>query len=95
MAQPEYITVIKQIQTLRRSIDLTAQNISDSTLLNKHPKYNRLLWDEATSCSDRNFDHNFNLSFDQFIEKLVDKELDVVYQCFVKFQNVMSTIGKD
>lgn len=95
LTQPEYITVIKQIQTLRQSIERTAQNISDTTQLHTHPKYNRLMWDEAESCSSKTIERNFDETFDVFIEKLVDNELDVVFECFVKLKNIMSTIGKD
>lgn len=95
MTQPEYITVIKQIQALRRSIETTSQNISDSTMLHRHPKYNSLLWEEAQSCSDRDVEQNFNLNFNDFVERLVDNELDVIHQCFMKFQNLMNIIGKD
>lgn len=95
LTQPEYVTVIKQIQTLRRSIETTAQNISDSTQLHTHSKYNRLLWDEAASCNDKTIDQSFDESFDVFIEKLVDNELDIVFECFVKLKNIMTSIGKD
>lgn len=97
MTQPQYVTVIKQIQTLRRSIETTSQNISESTMHHKHPKYNSLLWDEAKSCIDRNTkkEHDINLEFSEFVVNLVDNELDVIHQCFEKFQNIMNTIGKD
>lgn len=95
MTQPEYVTVIKQIQALRRSIETTSQNISESTMPHRHPKYNSLFWDEARSCSDRSIEHNFNLSFNDFVERLIDNELDVIHQCFIKFQNLVNTIAKD
>lgn len=95
LTQPKYIAVIEQIQTLRRSIEATAQNISDSTLPQTHPKYNRLLWDEAASCSDKTIDQQFDINFEDFIEKLVDNELKMTVQCFIKLNNIMSTIGRD
>lgn len=99
MTQPEYITVIQQIQALRRSIDLTSHNISDTTMHLRHPKYNSLLWDEAKLCRAQNLDqsleHHFSLDLKNFIERLVDNELDVIHQCFIKFQNIVNTIGKD
>lgn len=95
MTQPKYVAAIEQMQTLRRSIENTAQNVSDSSLPQTHPKYNRLLWDEAASCSDKTIDQQFDISFEDFIEKLVDNELKITIQCLIKLNNIMSTIGKD
>ncbi|XP_055325115.1 uncharacterized protein LOC129579264 isoform X1 [Sitodiplosis mosellana] len=98
MTQPKYIAVIEQLQTLRRSIETSAQNISDSTLLQTHPKYNRLLWDEAIktqSCTDKTIDQNFDINFEDFIEKLVDNELKTVVQCLIKLNSILNTLGKD
>lgn len=89
------MAVVEQIQTLRRSIESTAQNVSDSTVVQTHPKYNRLLWDEAASCSDKTIDQQFDMSFEDFIEKLVDNELQMSVQCLIKLNNIMNTIGKD
>lgn len=93
LTQPKYVAVIEQIQTLRRSIETSAQNISDSTFT--HPKYNRILWDEAASCIDKRTDQNFDISFEDFIEKLVDNELKVVLQCLNKLNSVINTIGRE
>lgn len=96
MHQPEYMLLITQIQTLRRSIDIAATNISESTQSYTHPKYNRLLWDEAAECvRDKPIEDNFDLKLDTFIAKLVDNELEVVFECFVKLKNIMTTIGKE
>lgn len=95
LTQPKYIAVIEQIQTLRRSIETSAQNISDSTLIQTHPNYNRLLWDEAASCTDKTIEQNFDISFDDFIEKLVDNELKIAVQCLIKLNNILTTIGRD
>lgn len=98
MTQPKYIAVIEQLQTLRRSIETSAQNISDSTLYQTHSKYNRLLWDEAiktTSCTDKTIDQNFDITFEDFIEKLVDNELKTVVQCFIKLNSILNTLGKE
>lgn len=95
LTQPEYETVIKQIQTLRRTIEITSKNVSDSTSFQSHPKYNRLFWDEAAACSDKTVDQNFDLSFEEFVKKLADNELDIVLECFIKLKNVITTIGID
>lgn len=95
LAQPKYVAVIEQIQTLRRTIEISAQNISDTTYPNSHPKYNQLLWDEAASCSDKTIDQTYSDPFDNFVEKLVDNELKIVLQCLTKLSNIMDTIGRN
>lgn len=95
LTQPKYVAVIEQIQTLRRSIEVSAQNISDTTYPNSHPKYNRLLWDEAASCSDKTIDQIYSDPFEDFVEKLVDNELKIVLQCLTKLSNIMTTIGRN
>lgn len=95
LTQPKYVAVIEQIQTLRRSIETSAQNISESTYPNSHPKYNRLLWDEAAACSDKAIDPTYTDLFENFVEKLVDNELTIVLQCLTKISNIMDTIGRN
>lgn len=95
LTQPKYIAVIEQIQTLRRSIETTAQNITDSTLQQTHAKYNRLLWEEAASCTDKTIEQNYDFDFDVFIEKLVDNELKIAVQCLIKLNNALRMIGRD
>lgn len=95
LTQPKYLAVIEQIQTLRRSIETSAQNISDTTYPNSHPKYNRLLWDEAASCSDKTVEQTFSDPFEDFVGKLVDNELKIVLHCLTKLNNIMDTIGRN
>lgn len=95
LTQPKYVAVIEQIQTLRRSIESSARNISETTYPNAHPKYNRLLWDEAASCSDKAIDQTYTDPFEDFVEKLVDNELKIVLQCLTKLSNIMDTIGRN
>lgn len=95
LTQPKYIAVIEQLQIVRRTIETNAQNISDTTLIQTHPKYNRQMWEEAASCTDTPFEYSFDIRFDDFIEKLVDTELTVTLQCLNKLKSLMSTIGKD
>ncbi|XP_031631683.1 uncharacterized protein LOC116345976 [Contarinia nasturtii] len=95
LTQPKYIAVIEQIQTLRRSIETSSQNISDNNPVQTHPSYNRLLWEEADECTDNKIDQNFNISFDDFIEKLVDNELKIAVQCLIRLNSILNTIGKD
>lgn len=95
LTQPKYVAAIEQMQTLRRSIETSAQNISDTTFAQTHPKYNRLLWDEAASCSDKTIEPNFDAKFEDFVEQLVDNELNIALQCLTKLNNILSTIGRD
>lgn len=95
LTQPKYVAVIEQIQTMRRSIETTAQNVSDSTMQHMHPKYNRILWEEAAACSDKTVDQQFDMSFEDFIEKLVDNELQTAVQCLIKLNNILSTFGRE
>lgn len=92
MTQPEYLAVIKQIQTLRRSIEVTSANISHAPIFLAHSKYNQLLWDEAVSCTDTTIDQNFDIDFADFVDKLLDNELDVVLKCFVRLDNMIKAM---
>lgn len=94
LTKPKYMAVIEQIQTLGRSIEMNAQNFSDSMALVNHPIYNRKLWDEST-CADKTIDQNYDITFDVFIEKLLDKELHVAVQCLIKLNNALISIGKN
>lgn len=95
LMQPKYIAVIEQIQTLRRSIETSAQNISDATQKESHSLYNRKLWNEAASCTGKQTDRNFNMNFEDFIEKLVDNELKDVVQCLIQLNNILNSLEKD
>lgn len=76
-------------------METSAQNISDSTYVQTHPKYNKLLWEEAASCSDKTVEQKFDVTFEDFIEKLVDNELNVALECLNKLNNMINTIGRD
>lgn len=95
LTQPKYVAVIEQIHTLRRSIELSARNISDTTYPNSHSVYNRLLWDEATACSNKTIEQIYSDPFENFVEKLVDNKLKMALQCLTKISNIMDTIGRN
>lgn len=98
MTQPEYIQVMKQIQTLRRSIETTSQNISYTPLFTPRTKYNEILWSETILCADTTIEQNFDVDVMDFVGKLLDNELNVVLECFVRLNDVIKTIqhsGKD
>lgn len=54
-----------------------------------------MLWEEAASCSDKTIEQKFDVTFEDFIEKLVDNELNVALECLNKLNNIMNTIGRD
>lgn len=94
MTQPEYIQVIKQIQTLRRSIEITSQNITDTPPFTPRTKYNELLWSEAVSCADTEIDRKFDVDVMEFVGSLLDNELNIVLECFVRLNNIIKSIQR-
>lgn len=51
-----------------------------------------MLWDEAVSCTDTTIDQNFDMDFADFVDKLLDNELDTVLKCFVRLDKMIKTL---
>lgn len=92
MQEAEYIHLIREIHTIRKSIETSAEGISDGSLPNIQSKYNRKLWDEAANCTHPFIEQNYSMALDTFVQKLVDNELSSTVQCIQRLKNILKTI---
>lgn len=95
LQEAEYIHLIRELHTLRKSIEASSKSISDSSLPNIQTKYNRKLWDEAANCTHPSIEQNYGMALGTFIQKLVDNELTSTVQCFQRLRNIIKTIEID
>lgn len=90
LQQPEYVTLIKQFQTLCQSIEVTAHNITETKPSYTFTKYNRILWDEVAACTDTAIEQSYHEKLDAFVAKLVNNELNIAYGCLKRMSNLLN-----
>lgn len=95
LQEAEYVQLIRELYTLRKSIQSSSESISDGTLLNIQSTYNSKLWNETASCTHPGIEKMYNMEFNVFMQKLVDNELSSVVQCFQRLKVVMKNIEFD
>lgn len=95
LQQPEYVTLIKQFQTLCQSIEVSAHNITETKPSYTFTKYNRVLWDEVAACTDTSIDQSYNEKLDAFVAKLVNNELNIAYGCLKRISNLLTEFEAD
>lgn len=92
LQEAEYVNLIRELHTIRKSIEMSADNISSFSAEQLQVKYNRKLWDTVANCTSTTIEHDFNVLFDQFVAKLVDNELKLVVECFQKIKTTVKSI---